>query len=142
MTIGKKLEKICVAHLCCLKKVQYFRPIPEDEVARMIKKLSVQAATSQITNLSNIMSSLTTTIICRVAFGIRYDGETREGRKFGELLKVAQEMLADFFVSDYFPLLGWIDKLSGKINKLEKNFKDFDEFNEGLIEQHLNPNRP
>ncbi|WMV48406.1 hypothetical protein MTR67_041791 [Solanum verrucosum] len=51
-------------------------------------------------------------------------------------------MLAGFFVSDYFPLLGWIDKLSGKINKLEKNFKDLDEFYEGLIEQHLNPNRP
>ncbi|KAL3360111.1 hypothetical protein AABB24_016552, partial [Solanum stoloniferum] len=52
------------------------------------------------------------------------------------------EMLACFFVCDYFPLLGWIDKLSGKINKLEKNFKDLDEFYEGLIEQHLNPNMP
>ncbi|WMV48399.1 hypothetical protein MTR67_041784 [Solanum verrucosum] len=51
-------------------------------------------------------------------------------------------MLAGFFVSDYFPLFGWIDKLSGKINKLEKNFKDLDEFYEGLIEQHLNPNKP
>ncbi|WMV47457.1 hypothetical protein MTR67_040842 [Solanum verrucosum] len=51
-------------------------------------------------------------------------------------------MLACFFVSDYFPLLGWMDKLSGKINRLEKNFKDFDEFYEGLIEQHLNPKRP
>ncbi|WMV48394.1 hypothetical protein MTR67_041779 [Solanum verrucosum] len=51
-------------------------------------------------------------------------------------------MLAGFFVSDYFPLLGWIDKLSGKINKLEKNFKDLDKFYEGLIKQHFNPNRP
>ncbi|WMV48392.1 hypothetical protein MTR67_041777 [Solanum verrucosum] len=138
----KEIRKICVAHLFSLKKVQYFSPIREDEVSRMIKKISQQAATSQITNLSNIVISLSTTIICRIAFDIRYDGETREGRKFVELLKVGQEMLAYFFVSDYFPLLGWIDKLSGKINKLEKNFKDLDELYEGLIEQHLNPNRP
>ncbi|WMV48396.1 hypothetical protein MTR67_041781 [Solanum verrucosum] len=108
----------------------------------MIKKISLKAHTSQSTNLSNIVISLAATIICRIAIGIRYGEETRKGRKFGELLKVTEEMLAGFFVSDHFSLLGWIDKLSGKINKLEKNFKDLDEFYEGLIEQHLNPNRP
>ncbi|MCD7472190.1 hypothetical protein HAX54_013198 [Datura stramonium] len=138
----RELRKICVVHLFSLRKVQSFSTIREDEVSRMIKKISTQASTSQITNLSSIMSPLTTTIICRVAFGIRYDEETRERRKFDELLKVSQEMFAGPFVSDYFPLLGWIDKLSGKINRLEKNFKDLDEFYEGLIEQHLNPNRP
>ncbi|XP_049344416.1 5-OH-xanthotoxin synthase-like [Solanum verrucosum] len=138
----RELRKICVVHLFSLKKVQYFSPIREDEVSRMIMKISQQAATSQITNLSNIVISLTTTIICRIAFGIRYDEETREGKRFSELLKVTEEMLAGFFVSDFFPLLGWIDKLSGKINRLEKNFKELDEFNEELIEQHLNPNRP
>ncbi|KAK4732894.1 hypothetical protein R3W88_025882 [Solanum pinnatisectum] len=115
----RELRKICVVHLFSLKKVQYFSPIREDEVSRMIKKISQQAATSQITNLSNIVISLTTTIICRIAFGVRYDEETRKGRRFNELLKVTEEMLAGFF-----------------------NFKDLDEFYEGLIEQHLNPNRP
>ncbi|MCD7472191.1 hypothetical protein HAX54_013199 [Datura stramonium] len=138
----RELRKICVGHLFSLKKVQSFSPIREDEVSRMIKNISTQASTSQITNLSSTMISLINTIICRVAFGVRYDEETRERRKFDELLKVSQEMLAGFFFSDYFPLLGWIDKLSGKINRLEKNFKGLDEFYEGLIEQHLNPNRP
>ncbi|PHT39348.1 Cytochrome [Capsicum baccatum] len=138
----RELRKICVLHLFSLKKVQSFSPIREDEVSRMIKKISQQAATSQITNLSSILISLTTTIICRVAFGIRYDEETHERRKFAELLKVTEEILAGFFVSDYFPLLGWIDKLSGRISRLENNFKDLDEFYEGLIEQHLNSNRP
>ncbi|PHT39344.1 Cytochrome [Capsicum baccatum] len=138
----RELRKICVLHLFSLKKVQSFSPIREDEVSRMIKKISQQAATSQITNLSSIVISLTTTIICRVAYGIRYDEETHERRKFAELLKVTEEMLGGYFVSDCFPLLGWIDKLSGRMNRLEKNFKDLDEFYEGLIEQHLNPNIP
>ncbi|KAK4709792.1 hypothetical protein R3W88_004305 [Solanum pinnatisectum] len=138
----KELRKICVGHLFSLKKVQSFIPIREDEASRMIKEISQQAVTSRITNLSSIMISLMTTIICRVAFGIRYDEETSERRNFNELLKVTQEMLAAFFVSDYFLPLGWIDKLSGKTSRLEKNYKDLDEFYEGLIEQHLNPNRP
>ncbi|KAK6781290.1 hypothetical protein RDI58_023474 [Solanum bulbocastanum] len=138
----KELRKICVGHLFSPKKVQSFIPIREDEVSRMIKKISQQAVTSRITNLSTILISLTTTIICRVAFGIRYDEETQERRNFNELLEVTEAMLASFFVSDFFPLLGWIDKLFEKVNRLEKNFKDLDEFYEGLIEQHLDPNRP
>ncbi|XP_049352804.1 6,7,8-trihydroxycoumarin synthase-like [Solanum verrucosum] len=138
----KELRKICVGHLFSPKRVQSFIPIREDEVSRMIKEISQQAVTSRITNLSSILISLTTTIICRVAFGIRYDEETHERRNCNELLKVTEEMLVSFFVSDFFPLLGWIDNLSKKINILEKNFKDLDEFYEGLIEQHLSPNRP
>ncbi|CAN4090836.1 unnamed protein product [Withania somnifera] len=104
----RELRKICVMHLFSLKKVQCFSSIREDEVSRMIKKISQQATTSQVTNLSNIMISLTTSIICRVAFGITFDGETQERRKFDEVLKVTEEMLAGFFISDYFPLLGWL----------------------------------
>ncbi|KAF3642174.1 putative cytochrome 83B1-like [Capsicum annuum] len=108
----------------------------------MIKKISDQASASQVTNLSNIVISLTSTIICRVAFGIRFDEAAHEKRGFDEILAVTQEMSAGFFFSDYFPLCGWLDKLFGNISKLEKNFMDLDEFNEELIEQHLNPNRP
>ncbi|KAK4356807.1 hypothetical protein RND71_022417 [Anisodus tanguticus] len=138
----REMRKVCVLHLFSLKKVQSFSPIREDEVSRMIKKISEQASTSQITNLSNIVISLTSTIICRVAFGIRYDEEAHERRRFDELLAVTQEMMAGFFFSDYFSLFGWLDKFFGNISKLEKNFKDLDEFYEQLIEQHLNPNRP
>ncbi|KAH0637538.1 hypothetical protein KY289_037453 [Solanum tuberosum] len=60
------------SHGIVLKKVQSFSPIREDEVSRMIKKISQQAAASQITNLSNIVISLATTIICRVAFSISW----------------------------------------------------------------------
>ncbi|KAK4732890.1 hypothetical protein R3W88_025878 [Solanum pinnatisectum] len=117
----REIRKICVVHLFSLKKVQLFRPIHEDEVSKMIKKISQQAAASQITNLSNILTSLTSTMICRIAFGIRYDEEAHEKRRFDEHLAMSQEMAATFFVSDfYFPLLGWIDKLSGKISRKNK----------------------
>jgi len=50
--------------------------------------------------------------------------------------------MASFFVSDFFPSLSWIDKLTGVTARLEKIFNDLDEFYKELIEQHLNPNRP
>ncbi|KAH0638197.1 hypothetical protein KY289_038112 [Solanum tuberosum] len=125
-----------------LKKVQSFSPIREDEVSRMIKKISQLAASSQITNLSSLMISLTSTIICRVAFGVRFDEEAHERKRFDYLLAEAQAMMATFFVSDFFPSLSWIDKLTGQTDRLERNFKNLNEFYEELIEQHQNPNRP
>ncbi|XP_047261815.1 5-OH-xanthotoxin synthase-like [Capsicum annuum] len=138
----REMRKICVLQLFSLKKVQSFRPIREDEVSRMIKKISQQAASSQVTNLSNIMISLTSTIICRVAFGVRFDEEAHERKRFDYLLAEAQAMMASFFVSDFVPSLNWIDKLTGLTGRLERNFKDLDEFYEELIEQHHNPNKP
>ncbi|XP_055813949.1 6,7,8-trihydroxycoumarin synthase-like [Solanum dulcamara] len=138
----RERRKICVLHLFSLKKVQSFSPIREDEVSRMMKKISQQAANSQITNLSNLMVSLTSTIICRVAFGVRFDEEGHERKRFDYLLPEAQAMSVSFFVSDFFPSLSRIDKLTGLTDRLEKIFNDLDEFYEELIEQHQNPNRP
>ncbi|XP_059298791.1 6,7,8-trihydroxycoumarin synthase-like isoform X2 [Lycium ferocissimum] len=138
----REMRKFCVLHLFSLKKVQLYSPIREDEVSRMIKKISQQAATSQIINLSNSMISLTSTIICRVAFGVRFDEEAHERKRFDYLLAEAQALVASFFVSDFFPSLSWIDKLTGLTNRLERNFKNLDEFYEVLIEQHQDPNRP
>ncbi|PHT27573.1 hypothetical protein CQW23_32823 [Capsicum baccatum] len=138
----REMRKICVLQLFSLKKVQSFRPIREDEVSRMIKKISQQAASFQVTNLSNIMISLTSTIICTVAFGVRFDEEAHERKRFDYLLAEAQAMMASFFVSDFVPSLSWIDKLTGLTGRLERNFKDLDEFYEELIEQHHNPNKP
>ncbi|PHT85238.1 hypothetical protein T459_07344 [Capsicum annuum] len=108
----------------------------------MIKRISQQAANSQLTNLSNLMISLTSTIICRVAFGVRFDEEGHEMKRFDYLLLEAQAMTTSFFVSDCLPLLSWIDKLTGLTDRLDKIFKDLDEFYEELIEKHHNPNRP
>ncbi|KAM3249822.1 hypothetical protein P3L10_011592 [Capsicum annuum] len=138
----REMRKICMLHLFSLKKVQLFSPIREDEVSRMIKKISQQATTSQITNLSNLMISLSSNIILRVAFGIRYDEESHERKRFNFLLEESEAMLINFFFSDFFPSLSWIDKFIGNISRLEKNFKAMDELYEELIEQHLNPNRP
>ncbi|MFS7951981.1 hypothetical protein Hanom_Chr07g00601631 [Helianthus anomalus] len=45
-----------------------------------------------------------------------------------------QVMFAYFFYRDYFPLIGWLEKLNGSIARLEKTFKDMDEFYQEVID--------
>ncbi|KAJ9674883.1 hypothetical protein PVL29_024047 [Vitis rotundifolia] len=138
----REMRKICVLHLFNSKRVQSFRYIREDEVLEMIKKISKFASASKLTNLSEILTPLTSTIICRVAFGKRYDDEGCERSRFHELLGGIQTMAIAFFFSDYFPLMCWVDKLTGMISRLEKISEELDLFCQEIIDEHLDPNRP
>ncbi|KAK4439788.1 cytochrome [Sesamum alatum] len=138
----RELRKICVLHLLSSKQVQSFRSVREDEVSCMIKNLSVRAGSSEVANLSSIALALTSTLICRTAFGKINDFQGSGQRRFEELLIDSQAVKAGFFLSDYIPSLGWVDKLTGMISRLDKIFKDLDEFYQELIDEHLDPNRP
>ena len=138
----REMRKICVLHLFNSKRAQSFRPIREDEVLEMIKKISQFASASNLTNLSEILISLTSTIICRVAFSKKYDDEGYERSRFQKLVDEGQAVVGGFYFSDHFPLMGWVDKLTGMIALADKNFKEFDLFYQEIIDEHLDPNRP
>ncbi|KAL0443366.1 UNVERIFIED_CONTAM: cytochrome [Sesamum latifolium] len=137
----RELRKISVLHLLSSKQVQSFRPVREDEVFRMIRDLSVRASSGEVADLSSTIVDLTSTLICRTAFGKRND-ERSARRRFHELLTESQAMKSGFFVSDYMPSLSWMDKLTGMISRLDKVYEDLDEFHQELIDEHLDPNRP
>ena len=138
----REIRKICVLHIFSSKRAQSFRPIRENEVLGMIKKISKSVSASKLTNLSEILPSLTNAIICRVAFGKSYDDDGCERSRFHRLLDEVQTSLGGFFFSDYFPLMGWVDKLSGMTSQLEKIFKELDSFHQEIIDEHLHPSRP
>ncbi|PIN11549.1 Cytochrome P450 CYP2 subfamily [Handroanthus impetiginosus] len=133
----RELRKILTVHLLSPKKVQSFRPIREDEMSHLVARIEGFASSSQLVNLNEIVTSFTSTLICRVAFGKRYDEEGSDKRRFDKLLCEAEAMMASFFMSDCFPGFGWMDKISGLTRRLEKNFKEFDEFYAEIIEEHL-----
>ncbi|KAG8376360.1 hypothetical protein BUALT_Bualt09G0055000 [Buddleja alternifolia] len=137
----REMRKTCVLHLLSAKRVQSFAPTREDEVSRMIQKISLQAASGSVVDLTERIVFLTSTIICRVAFGKRYEPGSGEGKHFREMIKEFQTMLSAFYFTDYFPWIGWVDKLTGKISRLEKIFKVWDSFYQQLIDEHLHPDR-
>lgn len=140
----REMRKICVVHLFSSKRVQSFRRIREEEVLEMIKKIFKSASSSKLVNLSGILISLTSTVICRAAFSKRYDEDDEgcERSRIQELVSEGQAVVGGFYFSDYLPLMGWLDKLTGMIGLAEKHFKEFDSFYQDIIDEHLDPNRP
>ncbi|KAK1435748.1 hypothetical protein QVD17_01517 [Tagetes erecta] len=127
----RQVKSIAVLHLLSNKRVQSYRHVRDEETLRMME--TIQKAEGSVVNLSELLVSLTNNIICRVALGKRHDG-----RKFKKLLQQTMELLGCFSVGSYIPSLRWVDRLSG----LEKNanavVKEFDEFLEGVIDEHVN----
>ena len=68
----REIRKICVVHLLSSKKVQSSDPIRREEVSRMIQKISSLSSASEFVNLSELLMTLSGSIICRIAFGKRY----------------------------------------------------------------------
>ncbi|XP_042034453.1 cytochrome P450 71AP13-like isoform X1 [Salvia splendens] len=133
----REMRKICVVHLLSNKRVHSFRPVREEEVFRITRDLASDPG--RVVNLSEVMLGLTSTLICRIAFG---RGSSKRER-FDELMIEAQAMQAGFaFVSDYFPWLGWVDRLTGMVARLEKIYRDMDDIVEQLICEHLDPSWP
>jgi len=139
--IWREIRKIGVVHLFSSKRVSYYSSIRKFEVKKMIKKISAHASSSSVTNLSEVLISLSSTIICRIAFGKSYEDVGLEKSRFHGLLHEFQALLAEFFISDYIPFMGWIDKLRGLHIRLDRNFKEFDQFYQEIIDEHLDSNR-
>ncbi|KAI7733769.1 hypothetical protein M8C21_015232 [Ambrosia artemisiifolia] len=140
----RQMRKICTLHLFSMKQVNSFRSVREEEVFDMINRMKTQSSMKQIVNLSDDAMELTSNIICRVAFGKRPSAynNRKEGTRISELMSEFQEVLTNFYYRDHFPLMGWLDKLNGSIARLEKLFKNLDEFYQEVIDEHLNQNQP
>lgn len=138
----REVKKTCVVHLLSSKRVESFSLFRQDEVFRMINKVSTICSSSEIVNLSDLLMNFASSNICRTAFGKRYDDEGSQRSKFHGLLNDAQAMITAFFFADYFPSIGWLDKLTGQSSRLEKTFKDLDAFYDEIINDHLDPNMP
>ncbi|TKY63683.1 cytochrome P450 family 71 protein [Spatholobus suberectus] len=137
----REIRKICVVHVLSSRHVSRFSSIRQFEVKQMTKKISRNASSSKVTNLNDVLICLTSTIICRIAFGRRYEDEGTARSRFHGLLHECQAMMGTFFFSDYIPFFGWIDKLTGLHTRLQRNFKELDKFYQEVIDEHMDPNR-
>jgi len=137
----REIRKICVLNVLSQKQVSTFSPIRRSELKNMMIKISRNASSSKLTNFTEAMMSLTSTVICRILFGRSYEDDAAEGSRFYSLLKGCQEMMVAFFFSDFIPSLGWIDTVTGKKARLRTIFKEVDEFFQDAIDEHSDPKR-
>lgn len=127
-------------HLLSNKRVRSYRCVREEETLRMMEYIKeVSSSDSSPLNLTELCSTITNDIVCRVALGKRY----REGRgmKFQEVLLEFGELLGTVCIGDYIPWLDWLGKVNGFYSKAEKVAKQLDEFFEEVIEEHISGDR-
>ncbi|XP_019443227.1 PREDICTED: cytochrome P450 71A1-like [Lupinus angustifolius] len=146
----KEMKKLCVLHLFSLQRVNSFRPFREDEVAKLIKKLSQHedGGLGKVINLSETLISFTNTLICRIAFGKKYGfeedellGSDQKSSRLHVLLNEVQALMTEFYFSDHFPLMGWVDRVRGVLQRLDRTFKDLDMIYEQVIHDHMDLDR-
>ncbi|KAK8985421.1 hypothetical protein V6N11_068677 [Hibiscus sabdariffa] len=135
----REMRKLCAVNL--FSRVQQYRPIQEEEVARLMEKICQLSVDSKPVNLSEAITCLTSTIICRVGFGKRYAEKGAERSRFHGLFHESEALLSSFCFSNYFPFMGWVDRLTGFHNRLQKTFEELDIFYQELIDEHLDSNR-
>ncbi|KAL6130746.1 hypothetical protein ACLB2K_069125 [Fragaria x ananassa] len=114
----RQVKGICVSHLLSNKRVHSFRTVREEETRIMMKKIEESMSSSGVVNLTNRFITLTNDVICTIALGRKYSG--------GEGGKIFNEILGEFM------------DVNGLDAKLDKVAKRFDEFRDGIIQEHIN----
>ncbi|KFK33559.1 hypothetical protein AALP_AA5G029300 [Arabis alpina] len=126
----KEVRKLAVQELFSTKQVNSIQHIKEEEVKKLID--SIAESTSPV-NLNKKFHALTVSVVCRIAFGVRFDSN----EKFNKLIREAFEMLGSFSASDFNPYFGWIiDWFTGLQGRRERSVRDLDAFYEQMIGLH------
>ncbi|XP_020224170.1 cytochrome P450 83B1 [Cajanus cajan] len=94
----RELRKLCVVNFFGSKPISTFSHVRKSEVKQMIEVISGHVGSSKTTNLSEVIVSVSSAIICRVAFGRKYDEEGAARSRFHWLLNETQAMFISFSV--------------------------------------------
>ncbi|KAF2293254.1 hypothetical protein GH714_040621 [Hevea brasiliensis] len=132
----RQVKKLGVIELLSLRRVQSFQFVREEEVAILLDKLRGACVAGATVNLSEMLLSVSNNIASRCVIGRRADDEAFGKSKFGELSRRIMVQFTDFSFGDTFPLLGWMDYLTGLIPRLKLSFRETDAFLDQVIEEH------
>ncbi|KAK9119876.1 hypothetical protein Scep_017969 [Stephania cephalantha] len=135
----RQVRKLCVLDLLCLKRVQSFKFIREEEAWSLVEKISRSSASSTgstTIDLSDLLGILANNVVARCTFGSKYEGEDGRNR-FEELSKTTMNLIREFSMADFFPCLGWMDILTGFRRRLKRHIQDIDTFLDEVIDEHM-----
>lgn len=133
----RQLKKIFTIHLMG-KKVSSYKTIREEEVGKLIAKISSHASLSgsDPIELSKLLFSFMIDIVCRVVSG-KFIMEERRYALMKEVVEENFRLVGRFSVGDLFPSLTWLEGLIGLSKKANRNRKKWDLLFKELIQAHV-----
>ncbi|KAI7756481.1 hypothetical protein M8C21_031043 [Ambrosia artemisiifolia] len=127
----RQIKSIAIVHLLSKTRVQSFREVRERETTRLLELIGQSGGS--VINLSNMLVKVTNNVICEVALGRTYN----DGFKFKDMLTRFQTLLGVVSVGTYIPWLSWVDWLRGLDKQTKKLAKEFSDFYDAIIEDHV-----
>lgn len=134
----REVRKIAILELLSANRVKSFSSVRFEEVNLVLDTISTRSFSGMPVNVSELMLSLANNVVCRIALGKKFDGTS----EVHHILEETQTLLGEINVADFFPWFGWLlNKVNGVDTRLEKNFKELNEFYDEIIKEHLESTR-
>ncbi|CAL1385453.1 unnamed protein product [Linum trigynum] len=128
----RQMRKICTLELFSAKRVQSFRHIREEEVSNLVASLTRSAAAGMPVDLTRMVSTVTSAITSRAAFGKAQELTDA----FMIVVDNASDVLGGFRISDLYPSFKLLPVLTGFKAKLEKMREASDSVLDQIIDEH------
>ncbi|CDP18841.1 unnamed protein product [Coffea canephora] len=129
----RQMRKICAMEVLSAKSVRSFGSIRQDEVLHLISSIRGSTIGGQPINLTEEISSFTSSMICRAACGKVF----RERITLIELMKEVLSRTSGFDISDLFPSKKILHHLSSMKPTLQKLHHKIDVILESVINEHI-----
>lgn len=134
----RQMKSICVIQLLSNKRVYDTSKVRENETALLVKKIA--ESSHSVVDLSDLLMAYTNDIVSLSALGRKFS-EGESGRQFRRLMKEFVSVLGGFDVGTYIPQLAWFSSVMGFYNKADAIAKEFDEFLERIVDEHINTSK-
>ena len=132
----RHVRKVSVLELLSLKRVQSFQFIREEEVTILVDQIH-HACLSKggPVNLTDMLIAVSNNITSRCVLGRK--SEVKNGKStFGELSRRMMVQSTAFYFGDFFPYLGLLDNLTGRIASVKATARAIDAVLDQVVEEH------
>jgi hypothetical protein len=123
-------------HLLSAKRVDSFRSLRQEEAARFVERVRAASAREEgsVVNVTELIISLTNTVVSRAAFGNRLGGV--EPGMVRDMMKELTELLGTVAVGDMLPRLRWVDWVTGLDARVKRTAAELDSVVERTLAEH------
>ncbi|MBA0740503.1 hypothetical protein Gogos_013699 [Gossypium gossypioides] len=132
----RNMRKMCTLELLSNHKISSFSSMRMEELHGCVQYIREAATAGCVVDLSSTVSSFSTDISCRMIIGKKYDHDDFSEKGFKATLREGMQIGATINLADYIPQIRALD-LQGLTKRMKIIAKDFDDFFEKIIDEHV-----
>ncbi|KAL4297425.1 hypothetical protein GQ457_12G002240 [Hibiscus cannabinus] len=133
----RNMRKMCTLELLSNHKINSFGSMRKQELDLLVRHIREAAGAGGVAvDLSSMVTSFSTDISCRMIIGKKYNRDDFSEKGFAATLREGMKIGAAFNLADYIPQIKGLD-LQRLSKRMKAIAKDFDDFCEKIIEEHV-----